>query len=75
MSYAKLRGIIVEKFRTQYAFAEAMGMNVATLNGKLNNRSQWTANEIEKACDILGIPLSDAHMYFFCKQSCNTATT
>jgi transcriptional regulator with XRE-family HTH domain len=74
MSYAKLRGIIVEKFRTQYAFAEAMGMNVATMNGKLNNRSQWTADEISKACDILGIPLSEAHLYFFCQQSCNNAT-
>ena len=74
MSYAKLRGIIVEKFRTQYSFAEAMGMNVATLNGKLNNRSQWTADEIAKACDILGIPLSEAHLYFFCTQSCNNAT-
>lgn len=74
MSYAKLRGLIVEKFRTQSAFAKAMGMNVATLNGKLNNRSQWTADEITKACDLLGIPLSEAHLYFFCKQSCDNAT-
>jgi transcriptional regulator with XRE-family HTH domain len=74
MSYAKLRGIIVEKFRTQSAFAEVMGMNVATLNGRLNNRSQWTAGEITKACDLLGIPLSEAHHYFFCKQSCDNAT-
>lgn len=74
MSYAKLRGRIVEKFRTQSAFAEAMGMNVATLNGKLNNRSQWTADEIAKACDLLDIPLSEAHLYFFCKRSCNNAT-
>ena len=75
MSYAKLRGLIVEKFRTQSAFAEAMEMNVATLNGKLNNRSQWTADEITKACDILGVPISEAHLYFFCKQSCVSATT
>lgn len=75
MNYAKLRGRIVEKFRTQAAFAEAMGVNAATLNGKLNNRTQWTADEITKACDLLGIPLSEAHLYFFCKQSCDNATT
>lgn len=74
MSYTKLRGKIVEVFRTQAAFAEAMGMNKATLNGKLNNRSQWTNNEIAKACDLLGIPLKDAYLYFFCIKSCENAT-
>lgn len=74
MSYAKLRGKIVEKFRTQAAFAEALGMNTATLNGRLNNRTQWTADEITKACNLLGIPLSEVHIYFFCKQSCDNAT-
>lgn len=74
MSYAKLRGRIVEKFRTQSSFAEAMEMNTATLNGKLNNRSQWTADEITKACELLDILLSEAHLYFFCKKSCDNAT-
>jgi hypothetical protein len=74
MSYAKLRGRIVEKFRTQAAFAEAMGIDTATMNGRLNNRSQWKAGEIAKACELLDIPLSEAHIYFFCKQSCNNAT-
>lgn len=74
MSYTKLRGKIVEMFRTQSAFADAMGMNKATLNGKLNNRSQWTADEITKACELLNIPLSEAHLYFFCRKSCENAT-
>lgn len=74
MSYTKLRGKIVEKFRTQGAFAEAMGMNKATLNGKLNNRSQWTADEITKACELLDIPLSEAYLYFFCGNGCDNAT-
>ena len=74
MKYAKLRGRIVEMFRTQSAFAEALGINTATLNGKLNGRSQWTADEIAKACALLDIPLSEAHFYFFYKQSCNNAT-
>ena len=74
MSYAKLRGKIVEVFRTQSAFAKAMGMNTATINSKLNNKSQWTADEITKACELLNIPLSEAHEYFFCIEGCNNAT-
>ena len=74
MSYTKLRGKIVEVFRTQAAFADALGINKATLNGKLNNRSQWTADEIAKSCDLLGIQLCDAHEYFFCSKSCDNAT-
>ena len=74
MNYSKLRGIICEKFRTQSAFAKAMGLNKATLSGKLNGHSQWTADEIVKGCDLLGIPLSDAHLYFFCDESCENAT-
>lgn len=74
MNYTKLRGKIVEVFRTQAAFADAMGMNKATLNGKLNNKSQWTADEITKACELLNIPLSEAHEYFFCSKSCDNAT-
>jgi transcriptional regulator with XRE-family HTH domain len=74
MNYAKLRGRIVETFRTQAAFAEAMGMDKATLSGKLNNRSQWSSDEIAKACELLNVPLSEAHLYFFCRQSCYNAT-
>lgn len=74
MSYTKLRGKIVEVFRTQSEFAKAMDKNKATLNGKLNNKSQWTAEEITKACELLNIPLSEAHEYFFCNKSCDNAT-
>lgn len=52
-------------FGTQKAFAEAMGMNVATLNGKLNSKAMWTLPEIEKACGLLGIAKSEINEYFF----------
>ena len=74
MSYRMLRGKILELYGTQANFAQAMGMNPATLNGKLNNRRQWGADEITKACELLNIPLSDAHLYFFCSKSCENAT-
>jgi hypothetical protein len=74
MRYSKLRGKIVEKFRTQLAFAKVMKMNVATLNGRLCGKSQWGADEIAKACTLLDIPPSEVHEYFFCEDGCIIAT-
>lgn len=66
MKYDKLRGRIIEKFGSQKAFAAAMGMNVSTLSFKLNGKSEWTREEIEKACGLLDIALEKVHSYFFC---------
>lgn len=74
MSYAKLRGRIVEKFGTQGAFAEAMGWRDALLSAKLNNKSEWAFSEVMKACELLDIPLSEAHLYFFCTKSFDNET-
>lgn len=74
MSYAKLRGRIVEKFGSQSAFAEAMGMRKALLSAKLNNKSEWSFPEVMRACELLGIPLSEAHLYFFCATSYENVT-
>jgi hypothetical protein len=65
MDYRKLRGRIKEMFDTNGAFAEALELDPATLSSKLNNKSEWTTNEIVKACELLNIALSDAHLYFF----------
>lgn len=61
----KLRERIKAVFGTQKAFADAMGINVATLNAKLNNRATWTSEEIEKACGLLNIPMENVCEYFF----------
>mgnify|MGYP003302836563 CR=1 FL=1 len=63
--FAALRGLILAKFGTQEAFAEAMGMHTATMNAKLNGRSDWSGPEISLACKLLGLPLSSAHEYDF----------
>lgn len=65
MSYAKLRGKIREVFGTNERFAVAMGMNPATLSAKLNNKTQWDREEIEKACKLLGISIEEVYLYFF----------
>lgn len=63
--YAKLRGRICEKFRTQGAFAEMMGMHSSTLTAKLGRKVEWTRVEMQRACDLLDIPLSQVGDYFF----------
>lgn len=65
MSYAKLRGRIREVFGTQEAFAEAIGMNTVSLSQRLNGKLEWKTSEIAKACEVLGIPLSENSGYFF----------
>lgn len=65
MSYPKLRGRIREKFCTQESFASKMGMSPATLSIKLRGKTDWTRAEIELACELLEIPITEAHSYFF----------
>lgn len=63
--YAKLKGEIRAKYGTQSSFASDMSLSTSTLSLKLNGLSEWTRTEIVQACDLLGIPLTDAHLYFF----------
>lgn len=63
--FGKLREKIKLVFGTQEAFAEAMGLNRATLNAKLNSKATWTAEEIDKACSLLDISPAEIGEYFF----------
>lgn len=62
--YSKLRGKIRE-FGTQEAFANAIGISTVTLSERLNNKSQFTQNEINKTVDILKIEPEEIPIYFF----------
>lgn len=64
-NYKLLKLKIKEVYDTQDAFADAMGMSYTALNQRLNNAVQWKTPEIAKACELLHIPLTDAHLYFF----------
>lgn len=69
MSYSKLRGKIREVFAINENFAKAMGMDLSSLSAKLNNKSPWKREEIEKACVLLQVPIEDVYLYFFYKKS------
>lgn len=68
MDYKKLKLKIKEVFDTQEAFAKAMELSCSALSQKLNDSTEWKSSEIAKACDLLHIPLVDAHLYFFVRK-------
>lgn len=63
--YSKLLGKIKEKFRTQGKFAIAMGIGLSSLNQRLNNKAEFSQNEIDRACILLGIGKEKISTYFF----------
>lgn len=69
MSYSKLRGKIREVYKRNEDFANAMNMDPSSLSAKLNNGSPWKREEIEKACELLHIPIEEVYLYFFYRKS------
>ena len=67
--YSKLCGRIREVYKTQQAFAEALGIHYSNLNLRLNNKVEWKSEEIYKACKLLNISPEETHLYFFSTKS------
>lgn len=65
MDYSRLRGKIKEVFGTEGKFAKALGISPTALSAKLNNVVQFTQAQMNKACELLGIPLDQLPVYFF----------
>lgn len=63
--YSRLRGKIREKFITQAAFANSIGVSTTTVSDKLNNKKQWSQKEIDSATELLEIPKKEISTYFF----------
>lgn len=63
--YSKLKGKIIEKCGSQTKFKELMGISHTSINKKLNNKVQFTQEDIEKAIDILELKKEDIPQYFF----------
>ena len=67
MSYKteKLQTRIVEKFGTQKAFCEAVGMYESTLSRYLSSGKDWKGSLLIKAVEVLEIPADQIEAYFF----------
>lgn len=63
--YRKLRGKIREKFSTETAFAEVLGITKTGLSKKLNCASGFSQNDILKWCELLDIEIDEIPVYFF----------
>lgn len=64
-NYNKLKGRIVEICGSQSEFAKLLGVSKQTVTAKLNNRSNFSQNDIIKWCEILQIDQSEIGIYFF----------
>ena len=64
-TYGKLREKIKAVFGTIGHFANAMGKDRSSIGNKLNGLVPWTSAEIESACRLLDVPVSEVHEYFF----------
>ena len=65
LKYAKLRGAIRERLGSEGVLAVKLGMNPVTLSKKLNGKTDWKKNEIERTLEYLVIPRSEVYDYFF----------
>lgn len=61
----KLEARIVEKFGTQKAFAEAIGLKRSTLSRYLSTGRDWRGSTLIKAVRALEIPQNEIDSYFF----------
>lgn len=64
----KIKGRIVEKFRSQRSFAKEMKWSERTLSLKLNGLRSWKHDDICKACKVLDISRNEILDYFFIEQ-------
>lgn len=65
LEYNKLRGRIVEKYGTQGAFANAIGISQVSLSRKLNCETGLSQSDIINWANALDIAVEDYGAYFF----------
>lgn len=63
--YAKLRGRIVEVFGTIQRYSDVLGLSYVSVSNKLNGKTGFSQEDIEKWADLLHIEPVYYHEYFF----------
>ncbi len=63
--YRKLIGRIIEKYGTRKAFAEKLGISENSMSLKLNGKTGFSQDEMNRWSDLLGIDVSEIGDYFF----------
>ena len=62
---SKLRGRIYEMYKTQTAFANAIGMLPQSVSMRLTGDTEFSREDIFTWCKALDIPTSEIGDYFF----------
>lgn len=63
--YSKLEGRIKEVFGGQSNFAKAMELSERSVSLKINGIRGWKQPEMIRACELLGVEVSEIPAYFF----------
>lgn len=63
--YQKLKGRIVEKYGSQSAFANVIGLTKQSVSLKLNNGIGFSQSEVLHWCELLDIENDQISEYFF----------
>lgn len=63
--YGQLLWRIGQAFGTQKAFCEAAGISTNTLKNYINGTTPMPSTFINKACELLQIPIEEIGFYFF----------
>lgn len=63
--YNKLKGRITEKFGTRGKFAKAIGLSENSLSLKLNCKTGFSQEDMEKWANALDISIEEYGLYFF----------
>lgn len=64
-NHDKLRGKIVEVFRTQTNFAKELGMTKASVSAKIKSNTALSQSDIFKMSKLLGLNQDEIGEYFF----------
>ena len=63
--FAKLRGLIIEKYGTCDKFAEDLGITSVSLSNKMNGKTSFTMRDIKISQRLLDIDSKDVGEFFY----------
>ena len=63
--HSKLRGRITEKYGTISAFSKALGLSLTSVSDKLNEKTGFSRDDIEKWSELLDISNAEIGLFYF----------
>lgn len=67
-NYNKLIGRMVEIYGSRSKAAEAFGISRSAMSLKLNGKTQFSQEDMRRACKVFRFPAQDIPTYFFANE-------